>query len=119
MAETAQILDKIVEGMQERKARRIVIVDMSELKDAPCSYFVICEGDSSVHVVSIALSVKDWLRDKIRVKPAAVAGLENGEWVAMDYRQVIVHVFRRAARDFYDIEHLWEDAKLIEIADLD
>lgn len=117
MAETEQILDKIVEGIQERKGKRIVIVDMSELREAPCSYFVICEGDSSVHVNAIAESVKDWVRDEIRVKPAAIDGMENGEWVAMDYQQIIVHVFRRAARDFYDIEHLWEDAKLTEIPD--
>ncbi len=117
MAETEQILDKIVEGIQERKGKRIVIVDMSELREAPCSYFVICEGDSSVHVNAIAESVKDWVRDEIRVKPAAIDGMENGEWVAMDYREIIVHVFRRATRDFYDIEHLWEDAKLTEIPD--
>lgn len=119
MVETEQILSKIVEGIQERKGKKIVIVNMSELQEAPCSYFVICEGDSGVHVSSIATSVKEWVRDEIRVKPFAVDGMENAEWVAMDYEQIIVHVFQRRARAFYDIEHLWEDAKLTEIEDLD
>lgn len=119
MIETEQILDKIVEGVQERKGKRIVVVDMSDLQEAPCSYFVICEGDSSVHVNAIAESIKDWVRDGIAVKPYAVDGLENAEWVAMDYGYIIVHVFQRPVRAFYDIEHLWEDAKLTEIEDLD
>ena len=116
MNDAKQLISAIIEGMQEKKAKQIVTVDMTAL-DAPCQYFVICEGDSSVHVNAIAESVKDWVRDEIRVKPAAIDGMENGEWVAMDYREIIVHVFRRAARDFYDIEHLWEDAKLTEIPD--
>ena len=119
MIENKLIVEKIVEGIQEKKGKRIVIVDMSELHDSPCNYFVICEGDSRVQVNAIANSIKDWVRDEIKVKPYAIDGLENSEWVAMDYGQIIVHIFQRPAREFYDIEHLWEDAKLTEIEDLD
>lgn len=119
MVQTEQVLEKIVEGIQERKGKKIVIVDMSQLQDAPCSYFVIAEGDSNVQVNAISQSVKDWVRDEIKVKPYAVDGTENAEWVAMDYGNIIVHIFQPEARAFYDIEHLWEDAKLTEIEDLD
>lgn len=119
MVETEQVLEKVVEGIQERKGKNIVIVDMSQLQDAPCSYFVIAEGDSNVQVNAVAQSVKDWVRDEIRLKPYAVDGVENAEWIAMDYGYIIVHIFQREARAFYDIEHLWEDAKLTEIEDLD
>ena len=119
MIQTEQVLEKVVEGIQERKGKRIVSVDMSQLQDAPCSYFVIAEGDSRVHVNAIAESVKDWVRDEIKVKPYAVDGVENAEWIAMDYGDIIVHIFQREARAFYDIEHLWEDAKLTEFEDLD
>lgn len=119
MTENEQIVDKIVEGIKEKKGKRIVIVNMSELQEAPCSYFVICEGDSNVHVNAITHSIKDWVRDEIHVKPYAVDGLENSEWVAMDYGQIIVHIFQPMFRAFYDIEHLWEDAKLTEIEDED
>ena len=118
MNENEQIVAKIVEGIQERKGKKIVVVNLNKLKEAPCSYFVICEGDSNVHVNAIGNSIKDWVRDQIKVKPYATDGFENCEWIAMDYGQIIVHVFQRTTRAFYDIEHLWADAKLTKIADV-
>jgi len=118
MNENEQIVNKIVEGIQERKGKEVVIVNLNKLKEAPCSYFVICEGDSNVHVNAVALSVKDWVNEKISVKPYATAGFENSEWIALDYGQIIVHVFQRHARAFYDIEHLWADADLKRIENL-
>ncbi len=117
--ENKVIADKIVEGIQEKKGKKIVVVDLNKLKDAPCSYFVICEGDSSTHVNAIAFSIKDWVKEKINVKPYATDGFENLQWIAMDYGQIIVHVFQRQYREFYDLEHLWEDADLHLIPDLD
>lgn len=116
--ENEQIVKNIVEGIQERKGKEIVVVDMKRLKEAPCSYFVICEGDSNVHVNAVAMSVKDYVQDKIQVKPYATDGFENAEWIAMDYGQIIVHVFQRHARQYYNIEHLWADADLQTIENL-
>ena len=118
MIETKQIVDKIVEGIQEKKGKNIVVVNLTKLHDAPCSYFVICEGDSTVHVNAVALSVKDWVRDQIQVKPYAADGFENCQWIAMDYGQIIVHVFQPLVRQFYDIEHLWLDAEITKIEDM-
>lgn len=115
MTETKQIVDKIVEGIEEKKGKNIAVVDLTKLHDAPCSYFVICEGDSTVHVNAVSLSIKDWVRDQIKVKPYAVDGLDNCQWVAMDYGAIIVHVFLPPVRAFYDIEHLWLDANIIKI----
>jgi len=115
MEKSEQIIEKIVEGIQEKKGKRIVVVDLKNLKDAPCSYFVICEGDSKTHAGAVALSIRDWVRDKINVKPYAIDGQENAEWIALDYGHVIVHVFLRPIREFYDIEHLWADAELMRI----
>ncbi len=112
------IINKIVEGMQEKKAKDIVVVNMSKLKEAPCSYFVICSGDSNTHVNAIAHSIKDYVKEHIQLSPEAAIGFENGEWVAMDYAQIIVHVFQPAIRSFYDIEHLWEDAERLQINDI-
>lgn len=118
MNETEILVDKIVEGIQERKGKKIVIVNLSKLQEAPCSYFIICQGDSNIHVNAIVFSIKDWVRDKIKIKTIAVDGLENAEWVAMDYGEIIVHVFQPAIREFYDIETLWEDAELRLIEDI-
>jgi ribosome-associated protein len=116
--ENEQIVKNIVEGIQERKGKEIVVVDMNRLKEAPCSYFVICEGDSTVHVNAVAHSIQEYVQEKIQVKPYAADGFENAEWIAMDYGQIIVHVFQRHARQYYDIEHLWADADLQKIENL-
>lgn len=113
-----QIVNKIVEGIQERKGKKIAIVNLTRLNEAPCSYFVICEGDSNVHVNAVATSVKDYVNEEIRVKPFAADGFENSEWIALDYGHIIVHIFQRHAREFYDIEHLWSDAELQFVQDL-
>lgn len=118
MTENEQIVAKIVEGIQERKGKEIAVVNLTRLKEAPCSYFVICEGDSNVHVNAIGLSIKDYVRDTISVKPYATDGFENCEWIAMDYGQILVHVFQRHIRAFYDIEHLWADAKIQRLENL-
>ncbi len=118
MSDVKQLIAAIIEGMQEKKAKKIVTVDMTEL-DAPCQYFVICQGESNIQTMSIATSTKDYVREHIREKPFASDGYENCQWIAMDYGNVIVHVFQPEARQFYDIEHLWEDAKIEYIPDLD
>ena len=119
MKENEQIVTKIVEGIQERKGKEIVVVDLTKLNDAPCSYFVICEGDSNVHVNAVGMSVKEYVAEKTKNKPFAVDGFDNCEWVAMDYGHVIVHVFQRHFREFYDLEHLWADARIKRIPNLD
>lgn len=116
--ENEQIVKNIVEGIQERKGKEIVVVDMNRLKEAPCSYFVICEGDSTIHVNAVAHSIKEYVQEKAAVKPFAADGFENAEWIALDYGSVIVHVFQRHARQYYDIEHLWADADLQKIENL-
>ena len=110
-----QIVEKIVEGIQERKGKNIVIINLTKLNDAPCSYFVICEGTSNIQVRAIGDSIKNYVLNKLRVKPYATEGYKNSEWIAVDYGFVIVHIFQPRVRTFYDIEHLWEDADIIEI----
>ncbi len=117
MDETKKIVDAITEGIQEKKGHKIVIADLTEIEDSVFDYFVICEAESATQVQAIADSVEDTVREKTKVKPAAVAGFDYAEWVAMDYGQVIVHVFQPQSRRFYDLEHLWADATLTEIPD--
>ena len=116
--ETELLVSKIVEGIQEKKGEKIVTVNMTKLENNVFRYFVICEGRSNTHVGSIADSVKDYVREQIRVKPMAIDGYENALWIAMDYGDVIVHVFQPEIRAFYSIETLWEDAEVTEIPEL-
>lgn len=111
------MLETIVDGIRNRKGQRIVAVDLHRLKDAPVSWFVIAEGNSTTQVGAIADEVDDYVRTLTHVHPLAVAGRENAEWVALDYGDIFVHIMRREARVYYDIEHLWADGTITEYAD--
>ena len=119
MNETKHLLEQIVQGVQEKKGKKIIVADLSEIGDTICQYFVICQGNSPSQVTAIVESVRDQARLGANARPFAVDGLRNAEWVAMDYGEVLVHVFLPEPRAHYDLEHLWADAKLTERADLD
>ena len=114
---TDKLLQVITEGIQEKKGRRIVIANFSNIKDPICKYFVICQGNSANQVEAIAGSVSDMTRERLGEKAIGVSGLENAYWVAVDYGDIIVHILQPQAREFYDLEHLWADATLTEIPD--
>lgn len=119
MNETRQLIKAITDGIQEKKGKQIVIADLTKLDDTICQYFVICQGNSPMQTAAIADSVSDATRKQTGIKPINTNGLKNAEWVAMDYADVIVHIMLPQAREFYDIEHLWEDAQLTRIPDMD
>ena len=117
--EAQKVIDQIIEGIQDKKGKEIVVVDMLELGNIICEYFVICQGNSPTQVSAIAGSIEDTVRMNCRKKPYSIDGLRNSQWVAMDYGDILVHIFQPEVRKFYDIEHLWADAKLTELPDLD
>ncbi len=119
MNDIRYLLDKIKEGIQDKKGKNLVIADFTEIDDTICSYFVICTGNSPSQVMAITESVKDQVRDNLGIKPLAIDGTRNAQWVAIDYSDVIVHIFLPEQRDFYNLEHLWADAKLSIIPDID
>jgi len=112
------LVDAVVEGIQEKKGVNIVILDMTKIDNTICEYFVICDGDSNVHVDAIAESVNEYVRKKLNDRPVHIEGKDNAEWILIDYVDVIVHVFQRSIREFYDLEGLWADAKRTEIKNL-
>ena len=119
MKEKDELIEAIVAGLQDKKGRDIVVADLTGIPDAICRYFVICSGGSPQQIQALAHSVGDMCRTKIATKPLAVDWLRNAVWVAMDYSDVIVHIFLPEHRSFYDIEHLWADADLRRIPNLD
>ena len=119
MEQTSRLVDTITKGIQEKKGQRIVVADLQGIDGAIASYFVICQGNSPAQVEAITESIGDMARREMGEKPATVAGLENAQWVAMDYGDVLVHVFLPDIRDYCDLEHLWDDATLTHIPDLD
>ena len=118
MNQTTKLVDIIVSGIQEKKGEDITIVDLSRIDGAITNYFVICQGNSPTQVEAIAGSVSDMVREQLHEKPSNVIGLGNDQWVAIDYTDVIVHIFQPETRGFYDLENLWEDANLTNVPNL-
>ena len=119
MEQKTTLVETITRGIQEKKGANIVVADLNGIDGAICNYFIICQGSSPAQVEAITESVADMARIELQEKPSHVVGLENAQWVAMDYTDVLVHVFLPDVRTYYDLEHLWEDAPLTEIPDLD
>jgi ribosome-associated protein len=114
--EASELLVKaIVEGMQENKAKDIVILDLRTLSSAVCDFFVICSGDSSTQVDGIANSIARFTRKELKEKPWHIEGKSNSEWILLDYVNVVSHVFYKDARSFYELEDLWADATRTDI----
>ncbi len=114
-----ELIDAIIKGLQDKKGRNITVADLTGIEDTICKAFVVCTGGSPSQVQALAQSVGETTRDKAGQRPMAVAGMRNAQWVAMDYSDVMVHIFLPDVREFYDLEHLWADANLTELPDLD
>lgn len=113
-----ELCDAIVEGMQENKAKDIVVLDLRKISNAVCDYFVICSGESSTQVDGISSSVTRHTRKELKEKPWHIEGKTNSEWILLDYINVVVHIFYKDARPFYDLEDLWADAIRTDIPNL-
>jgi ribosome-associated protein len=115
--ETSSLLDAVVEGMKERKAKNIMILDLKELENRVTDYFVICDADSNTHVNSIADSIEETVEKMTKERAYHTEGNQNGEWVLIDYINIVAHVFLRETREHYNIEGLWGDAEITLIND--
>lgn len=113
-AETEKLVEEIINGLREKKGKRIVTLDLRKIDNAVTDFFVVCSGDSNTHVNALAGSVEEEVRKALNDKPWHVEGTSNGEWVLMDYVNVVVHLFQREPREHYNIEGLWADAVIKE-----
>lgn len=101
-----------VEGMQEKKARDVVRLDLRKIKNAVTDFFVICHGESKIQVDAIAGSVEEEIFKKTGENPVHREGFENAEWIILDYFNIVVHIFQPEKRIFYGVERLWADAEI-------
>ena len=113
------LVDSVVEGIQEVKGKDIAILNLSTIENAVCNYFIICTGESSTQVSSIAGSIEKTTRKNLKEKPWHTEGTTNSEWILLDYVNVVVHVFYKETREFYNIEGLWADAERTDIPNID
>jgi ribosome-associated protein len=109
------LLANIVKGIEDVKGNDIDILDLRELENTVCDYFIVCNGNSNTQVNAIVNSVQKVVSKELKEKPWHVEGTENAEWVLMDYVHIVVHVFQKHIREYYNIESLWGDAKITSI----
>ncbi|MCB9223007.1 MAG: ribosome silencing factor [Crocinitomicaceae bacterium] len=117
--ETKVLVDTIIDAIQDIKGKDIVLLDLTELPNSVTEYFIICTGDSSTQVEGISNSVVRKTRKDLNERPWHQEGSNNSEWILLDYVNVVVHIFYRNVREFYNLEDLWADAKRTDIPNLD
>ena len=109
---SAQLADIIIEAIKEKKGSEIVLLNLKNVPNAVCDYFIVCSGDSSTQVSAIANSIDVEVKKNLNEDAWHKEGFQNSEWVLLDYVTVVVHVFQPEARNFYRIEKLWSDAEI-------
>jgi ribosome-associated protein len=110
--ESAVISEVAVYGIQEKKGNDIVRLDLRNINSSVADYFIVCHADSTTQVKAIANSVEEEIFKAIQQEPWRKEGLQHGEWILLDYVDVIVHVFKTDKREYYGVEELWGDADI-------
>lgn len=110
-----ELITYIINGIEDVKGHQIVLLDLRNLENTVCDYFIICSGNSSTQVEAIKNSVNKTLSKKIKEKPWHIEDSQNSEWVLIDYVDVVVHVFQKHTRAYYNLEDMWGDAKIERI----
>ena len=112
-----EIVNAIIAGMQDKKAKKIVLIDLRQIANPIADYFVICSGTSDKQVDAISDSIEKFTFLKEKEDPWRTEGKNNFEWVILDYINVVAHVFTDSMRDFYGLEDLWADGKITVFED--
>jgi len=109
---TSEILVSIVvNGMHEVKAKEIISLDLRNIENSVCDFFIVCHGSSYIHSSAIAESIEEETNKTIKEKPIYKEGLKSKDWILLDYGNVVAHVFLKETRNYYNLEKLWGDAK--------
>ena len=109
--QTDRLVKLVIEGIQKKKGKRIITLNLSKIENSICTYFIICHGDSTTQTSAIGESVSEVVFKESGEKPLHREGFQNANWILLDYGDVVVHVFLESYRELYRLEELWADAK--------
>ena len=118
MDETKVLVNTIIDALQEKKGKGIVILDLTKIEGSICRYFIIAQGNTPTQVGALSDEVWDLVYDRLHEKPLGAVGMKEAQWIAMDYGTVMLHIFIPAIREYYNLESLWADADVTEIPDV-
>ena len=109
-----KLIETIVSAIEDKKGKNIVSLDLRGFDGAICSYFVVCNADSTTQVAAIADGIEEKVLETLGEKVWRVEGQQNAVWIARDYVDVVVHIFQTELRSFYRLEELWADAPMVK-----
>lgn len=109
---STRISEIVIQGIQEKKGSEIVRLDLRNLHSSVSDYYVVCHATSATQVKAIAQSVEEEVYKAFELSPWRKEGLQLGEWIILDYVDVVVHIFKTEKREYYGIEDLWGDAEI-------
>ena len=109
------LIEKIVEAIQDTKGEDIKLLDLTKIENSAADYFIICSANSNTQANAIAGNIEKKVRNELKNRPWHVEGTENAMWILVDYISVVVHIFQKHIREFYDLEDLWSDAQITSI----
>ena len=110
------LISNIILGIDNVKGLDVSLLDLRDIENTVCSYFILCSGSSNTHVNAIVSAILKTVSKELKEKPFHTEGNDNAEWVLIDYVNIVVHVFQKQIRENYNIEGLWGDAKTTKIA---
>lgn len=115
-----ELAQAIIGAMQNKKAKDITLIDLKKINVAVTDYFIICTGNSNTQIEAIADAVEEIMYKEYRTSPLTQERKGGSqEWVLLDFFDVVVHIFTKEKREFYDLEKLWGDGKITTIKNLD
>jgi ribosome-associated protein len=106
----SELRSAIIEALQSRKGHDIIDINLSGMKDLFFDHFLVCHGDSTTQVTALSEAVESTIRDRFNLKVHHREGFQQAQWILLDYRDIVVHIFLKPVRDFYNLEGLWADA---------
>lgn len=110
------LIDCITESLLEKKAKKIVVLDVGKLTTLT-DYFIVCHGSSETQIKALANNVLHQTHEKLGEKAWKKEGLDARRWIILDYVNIVVHIFNEEKREYYGIERMWNDAERTEIQD--
>lgn len=117
MQRTEDIVNKVIEALKDNKAQEIVKIDLRGIENCFCRFFVVCHGTSGTHIAGLTDAVEEKVKEDLGESPLHCEGLGASRWTVLDYGDVVVHVFDKELRDFYQLEDFWGDGKMEIIND--
>ena len=109
------LISEIIKGIEDVKGENISIIDLREIENTVCDYYILCDGTSNTQVKAIATSIQKTVSKNLKDKAWHVEGEAIAEWILLDYVNLAVHVFQKHVRKFYNLEELWGDGKITNI----